>query len=89
MINAEYNRISNFSIVEFEGIRADIARLLSFDVQHGNDASTLNVSLRVLRGNVLIEISDDRINLSDEALILITQEIFKRIAKKTDESSSN
>lgn len=89
MIDAEYNRTSNFSIVEFEGIKADIARLLSFDVQHGNDASTLNVSLRVLRGNVLIEISDDRINLSDEALISITREIFKRIEIIADGSSSN
>lgn len=89
LINAEYNRTSNFSIVEFEGIKADIARLLSFDVQHGNGASTLNVSLRVLRGNVLIEISDDHINLDDKALTSIVEEIFKRIEKNTDGSSSN
>jgi len=89
MIDAEYNRTSNFSIVEFEGIKADIARLLSFDVQHSNGASTLNVSLRVLRGNVLIEISDDRINLDDKALTSIVEEIFKRIEKNTDGSSSN
>lgn len=89
MIDAEHNHASNFSIEEFKGVTADVARLVSFDIQHGDGKSIPNRSLRVLRGKALIEITDDRIYLEDETFISIIEEIFKRMGEYTEGSSSN
>ena len=61
--------------------------MVSYDVPNEDDSPITNRSLRVLRGKVLIEINDENIGLSDETLIAIINEVFKRIENNATEAS--
>ena len=72
-----YN-IKDLSIENFVGIEADVSRKLSFTSKPARGESLKNVIVRICRGNIIVEINDTNLHLTDRKIIEIAEKLFKQ-----------
>jgi hypothetical protein len=75
--------ISDLAIEDFTVIRADVARKLSFSGTRPGGKAMRQEQYFVLRGNILIQLDNSNIELSDEKVSAILEKVFKRYADQT------
>lgn len=78
--------VKDVNIADFPAIQADIARKLTFTVVT-NGAILHTDLIRVVRGNVLLEIYTQQLSLTDEAYAEIAEEVFSRVKAATVENA--
>jgi len=80
-------KIKDLSIKDFVGIEADVSRRLSFTSEPARGESLKSVSVRICRGNIIVEINDTDLLLADRKIIEISEKVFKlyREAKERQE----
>lgn len=72
-------QIKNFSIADFTGMKADIARKISFDLAQGDDSPSVpNVFIRICRGNLMLEFYTSNYTMDDALIIKIAELVFSR-----------
>jgi hypothetical protein len=71
-------KIKDLSIEDFVGIEADVLRRLSFTSEPARGKGLKSVSVRICRGNIIVEINDTDLLLTDRKIIEIAEKVFKR-----------
>ena len=71
--------IQNFTMDDFAGIEADIARKTTFDISSTQISESIpNLFVRIYRENLMIEFYISNYAMKDETIIKITELIFSR-----------
>jgi hypothetical protein len=72
-------QINDFSIVNFTGIKADIAHKISFDLAQGDGSPSVpNRFIRICRSNLLLEFFTNNYTMDDALIIKIAELVFSR-----------
>lgn len=71
-------KIKDLSIEGFVGIEADVLRRLSFTSEPAHGKGLKSVTVRICRGNIIVEINDTDLLLTDRKIIEIAEKVFKR-----------
>jgi hypothetical protein len=78
-------KIADLSLADFPGIKADIARRLSFSLKSSSGGKQRHMAVRICRGEVMVEISSMNIPLHDDQIIEMAQKIFQGYRKAKEQ----
>ena len=81
MASGSFYDAANFTAMDFVGIEADMARIVSYEFGVSGSPLMAHQIVRAARGPILVEILDVGIGLSQQAFVELLQETFERVNK--------
>jgi hypothetical protein len=74
-------KLKDFRVGPFDGVKADVTSKICFTVKPPGEKGIRQAFYRVFRGDVMVEIFDSDIGLSDEKIAALVEKVFKRYNK--------